>query len=310
MSLNSHEHAELISVDWGTTNLRAYALAKNGTQIDRRVSDQGLLSNPHDYAQCLKALIDGWLDPQRPINIVLSGMVGSPSGWRDVPHLPSPASLQQLTASTLKVAQIENSAVWIVPGVKGNGASGLPDIMRGEEVQFFGARSLRADQQLQVPEVWCFPGTHNKWIQEAEVIEHFSTAMVGELFELTQQHSLLAQSLESGANSNMAAFTRGLLASGRPGGLLHHLFSVRTLQLTGQQEKQDGLDYLSGLIIGHDISAQLTDSQVCVGIVAALPLARRYQRALEVMGQKSIVIDSRAATIAGALAINALLPTI
>ena len=41
-----------------------------------------------------------------------------------------------------------------------------------------------------LPQRWCFPGTHNKWIEAGPEITHFSTSMVGEFFDLAQGHSL------------------------------------------------------------------------------------------------------------------------
>ena len=136
-----------------------------------------------------------------------------------------------------------------------------------------------------------------------------STSMVGEFFELIQQHSLLAQSLEQSVSENHPAFIRGIENSRKAGGLLHHLFSVRSLQITGSQEKSDGSEYLSGLIIGHDIGAQLSKSGQHVGIVSSPSLAHKYQVALELLGHSSVIIGSQAATISGAFTINAHLLT-
>ena len=236
---------------------------------------------------------------------MLSGMVGSPAGWQEVPYIPTPASSAELAAEAKLMTQINDCPVWILPGVKGTGISGMPDVLRGEETQFFGAQRLSAHQYSRQPDIWCFPGTHNKWILGGESIDHFSTSMVGEFFELIRQHSLLAQSLEQRDTENQPAFLRGIETARKAGGLLHHLFSVRALQLTGTQEKSDGLEYLSGMIIGHDIGAQLSQSGQHVGIVASPSLAHKYQVALEALGHSSIVIESQAATISGALAINA-----
>ena len=128
--------------------------------------------------------------------------------------------------------------------------------------------------------------------------------MVGEIFELIRQHSLLAQSLEQNVSANQPGFLRGLKTARKAGGLLHHLFSVRALHLAGAQEKSDGLEYLSGIIIGHDIGAQLRKPNQHVGIVASSSLAHKYQVALEALGHSSVIIESQAATISGALAIN------
>ena len=296
---------KMICVDWGTTNLRAYAVANDGMVTEHVENNQGLRSNPNSYSDCLKAVVHGWIDDARPVNILLSGMVGSPAGWQEVPYIPTPASSAELAAKAKLMTQINGCPVWILPGVKGTGISGMPDVLRGEETQFFGAQRLSAHQYSRQPDIWCFPGTHNKWILGGESIDHFSTSMVGEFFELIRQHSLLAQSLEQRDTENQPAFLRGIETARRAGGLLHHLFSVRALQLTGTQEKSDGLEYLSGMIIGHDIGAQLSQSGQHVGIVASPSLAHKYQVALEALGHSSIVIESQAATISGALAINA-----
>ena len=299
----------LICVDWGATNLRAYAVGNDGTVTERVENNQGLRSNVQNYPEYLKALIHGWIDDSRPVNVLLSGMVGSQTGWQDVPHIPAPASSSALAAKAKLMTQINNCPIWIIPGVKGVGISGLPDVLRGEETQFFGAQRLCAQQHTQQPDIWCFPGTHNKWIYSGKNIDHFSTSMVGEFFELIQQHSLLAQSLEKSVSENHPAFIRGIENSRKAGGLLHHLFSVRSLQITGSQEKSDSSEYLSGLIIGHDIGAQLSKSGQHVGIVSSQSLAHKYQVALEWLGHSSVIIGSQAATISGAFTINAHLLT-
>ena len=304
MSTGLSKRAKLICVDWGTTNLRAYAIGEDGSVIDEAQSNAGLRSNRGNYSDCLTTMIGSWLKQDSPINILLSGMIGAPTGWQEVPHVAAPVALPQLAAKAIPVTQLHGHTVWIVPGVKGTGISGLPDVMRGEEIQFFGAQRLCVDRHAGQPDIWCFPGTHNKWIASGENIDHFSTSMVGEIFELLRQHSLLAQSLEQNVSANQPGFLRGLETGRKAGGLLHHLFSVRTLDLTGAQEKSDGLEYLSGIIIGHDIGAQLRKPSHYVGVVASSPLARKYQIALEALGHSSIIIESQAATINGALAIN------
>jgi 2-dehydro-3-deoxygalactonokinase len=307
---------KLISVDWGTSNLRAYLIGREGQVTEQVSSNQGLLSQPENFEQCLLSLIGHWLEPDAPLNIILSGMVGSPSGWQEVPHLPAPATVQDLANGAARIAQPQKSSIWIVPGVFGQGAAGIHDIMRGEEVQFFGAELLRRTQSLPRPVYWCFPGTHNKWITAGTTIEQSSTSMVGEFFELARRHSLLAQSMENDSASTVDAqaktdaFSRGLANAQLPGGLLHHLFSVRTLQLTNHHDKAIGADYLSGIVIGHDVLAQLGHSPTQVGIVAAPGLAARYTQALEALGHSCFTIDAQDATVAGAGLIENCLPRV
>jgi 2-dehydro-3-deoxygalactonokinase len=298
--------AQLITVDWGTSNLRASLIDAQGTIVDQINSDQGLLSNPTDFGACLSGVIQPWLERSPRTRTILSGMVGSPNGWIEVPHIPCPASPRALAAGAHAIDGFGYGGAWIVPGVSGQGAAGLHDVMRGEEVQFFGAGQLLAAQGLPQPQRWCFPGTHNKWIDAGAEITRFSTSMVGEFFDLAQRHSLLTQSITpEGPTENLqkreADFLRGVATSQTTGGLLHHLFSVRSLQLKGTHSKAQGAAYLSGILIGHDICSQAPDRNASIGIVASPMLADRYQLALTKLGYDCATIDAQLATAQGAL---------
>lgn len=306
--------AKLISVDWGTSNLRAYLVAANGRVIEKVENDQGIRHSKRDFGNALGALIEPWLADQPALNIILSGMIGSPSGWVEVPHLACPATLADLAAGAAAVTHIGNNKAYIIPGLSVTDAAGTPDIMRGEELQYFGAEHLRKAQKLPRPSLWCFPGTHNKWVRAGTSIESFTTSMVGEIFELTREHSLLAGSLTETATAptttqgqtptRSAAFAKGLAMANQSGGLLHHLFSVRTLQLSGEHQLSEGEDYLSGILIGHDILAQLDGSPTHVGIVATPQLAAKYAQALNLMGHSCFCIDAEQATTGGALLVD------
>ena len=52
--------------------------------------------------------------------------------------------------------------------------------------------------------------------------------MTGEVYAVLKSHSILGRMMEEGSNTNADAFRRGVERSGEPGGLLQHLFGVRT----------------------------------------------------------------------------------
>ena len=181
--------------------------------------------------------------------------------------------------------------------------------MRGEEVQFFGVQQLLPRSKHKPPQLLCFPGTHNKWIDaSSSTLNNFSTTMSGELFGLLSQKSILASSIDADAPWNDDAFTQGLDHAKQPGGLLHHLFGVRALNLNGQHSQELGLSYLSGLIIGHELQDLGALAGCSIAIVGASELAHRYQLALTHFGYDAFCIDGEAATILGALAIAEKLP--
>ena len=307
--MSSKPNAVNIVVDWGTSNFRAYLVAENGNCLRRVETAEGLNNVQQPFSEVLLKHIDPWLQQHGALVTVLCGMVGSPGGWHLVPHLPAPASLMQLTEHCHRLTDFTHCPAWIVPGVFGIGYAGSHDVMRGEEVQFFGVQQLLPRSKHKPPQLLCFPGTHNKWIDASSgTLNNFSTTMSGELFGLLSQKSILASSIDADAPWNDDAFTQGLDHAKQPGGLLHHLFGVRALNLNGQHSQEVGLSYLSGLIIGHELQHLDAGAGCSIAIVGASELAQRYQFALAHFGYDAFCIDGEAATILGALAIAEQLP--
>jgi 2-dehydro-3-deoxygalactonokinase len=128
--------------------------------------------------------------------------------------------------------------------------------MRGEETQIFGVLLTdTADKTL------ILPGTHSKWVRvENREIAWFSTFITGELFDVLNAHSLLGQGMnEEGSGApDASAFVDGLerafAARSEGGGMFSQLFSVRTRRLIDGLNGAASKEYLSGLLIGSEIS--------------------------------------------------------
>src|SRR5205085_658543 len=97
----------------------------------------------------------------------------------------------------------------------------------------------------------------------------------------------------------------GLERATDPGGLLHHLFSVRTEGLFGRIPSGNLASYLSGVLIGHEINglAPTADHNGKVIVSAASPLAEIYGTALSQFGYHAEIVAAEEALIAGLLAI-------
>ncbi|MFQ3347515.1 MAG: 2-dehydro-3-deoxygalactonokinase [Candidatus Azotimanducaceae bacterium] len=305
----------LIIVDWGTTNFRAYLVSRAaheyGTCQAKVATSDGLQSVLGNYPEVLASHIGHWLKSAEPIPILLSGMVGSPNGWIEVPHIACPGNIQKLAQNAHRVRDFNKGNTWIIAGLSGHSISGHFDVMRGEEVQYFGAASIIKEQNLPTPEIICFPGTHNKWIDASAnaegQLEQFSTSMTGEVFSLLAKHSLLSNSISEHSSWQHKAFLEGLDNSASAGGIMHQLFTVRSLQLSGAHTNDAGEAYLSGLLIGSEIRSMLNTPNQSkdknVAIVGANDLTMRYKSALEHLGHSAFTIDAEEATIAGALKI-------
>lgn len=268
--------AALICVDWGSSNLRAYLIDTQGAVLDRLQSDKGVLNfSSGQYGPELRQLLQPWLSV-KSIPVILAGMVGSMQGWQDAGYIPCPSRLDDLAANLCQVSNDEQLQAFIVPGVKGLSNFGLVDVMRGEEVQIFGALSAHKmqaqsgahDHELTEAstQLVCLPGTHSKWaqvdvshdpsLQGAPSIRQFSTYMTGELFALLNEHSILGKMYqhETSADAfNGAAFDAGVRTAQAPGSLLHKLFSARSKVLNQEIEPAGVHSYLSGMLIATEV---------------------------------------------------------
>ena len=88
-----------IAVDWGTTNRRAYRI-ENGRAAQTERDGRGILALQRDdfahEAAGLRARLGD-------LPLLCVGMVGSRSGWREVPYVATPAGLTQLALGTVWV---------------------------------------------------------------------------------------------------------------------------------------------------------------------------------------------------------------
>lgn len=280
----------MIGIDWGSSGFRAYRMAADGTVLERRVAASGIVSlTPTDYAAVLQQQIGDWLQADPAANVLLSGMVGSRQGWREVPYAECPASLADLSGKLCPVELGGGRLAHIVPGLSCRNKDGIPDVMRGEETQIFGL-DLAGDVTI------CLPGTHSKHVQvRGGRITGFATAMTGEVFALLSSHGLIAAMLqaENGPDLDTAAFEAGLALSGQPGGLLHHLFSVRTRRLFNELSAAAATHYLSGILIGHELRATAWAGKVV--IVGTGVLTMRYRKAFAFLGMDADVAPEDAA---------------
>ncbi|WP_250502626.1 2-dehydro-3-deoxygalactonokinase [Caballeronia sp. AZ7_KS35] len=245
----------LIALDWGTTSLRAYLLGADGLALDTRASSAGIMNLPAGgFDQAFEETCGAWLDAHAHLPVIAAGMVGSAQGWVEAPYVETPANADALVAGIVDVKTARGVVLHVVPGVLERGV--LPNVMRGEETQIFGALASEPALGNAGGALIGLPGTHAKWAFVAdERIERFYTFMTGETFSALRDHTILGRTMHPTATHDEQAFLRGVDTArdaGHPG-MLATIFSTRTLGLTGQLSAEQQSDYLSGLLIGHEL---------------------------------------------------------
>jgi 2-dehydro-3-deoxygalactonokinase len=280
----------MLAVDWGTTGFRAYRLGGEGRILESRSAAAGILSvKDGAFAAVLEQHAGDWIAAgETPI--VMSGMIGSRQGWIEVPYAACPAGLEEVAAGTRKVAW-KNREAWIAPGLSCRDGAGVPDVMRGEEMQILGALDQLGPGRHSV----CLPGTHSKWVEVADGrIVGLATHMTGEAFAVMKAHSILGRMMKEGP-ADAAAFDDGVRRSGEAGGVLHHLFGVRARTLFGELSDAASASYLSGLLIGHEIRAAGNHADR-VHLLGTAQLGEVYRQALGALGIETRMLDPDAVT--------------
>jgi 2-dehydro-3-deoxygalactonokinase len=293
----------LIALDWGTTALRAYRFDGSGQAIEARHRDAGVMritgGDPAaGFARAFDEACGDWLSASPRCAVLACGMVGSAQGWREAPYLDVPVSLEALAGALTEVAAPHDAVLHIIPGLLDRQGP-LPDVLRGEETQVAGA--IDRAEAASGAETWFgLPGTHAKWIRVRDRrIIGFRTFMTGEVFDALCVHTILGRTMRRPAVPDDRAFDRGVAVAGSAearAGVLSNAFSARTLGLVGELPGESQADYLSGLLIGHEIAAlaQLGPSPASIVLIGRDDLCARYHRALAALGYTAAAIAAGA----------------
>src|SRR5438105_4614874 len=160
--------AAFIAGDWGTSRLRLYLCDAGGNVLTR---SEGEGASVPDCAGRFAAAVAAWDKVHGVLPAVLSGMVGSTIGWREVPYLECPAKPAAIAGAALRLDQ-DGRAIAILPGLSCKGRTGAPDVMRGEETPIQGALRLHS-HLAKGSHIFCLPGTHTKWaaVNDGAVIQ-------------------------------------------------------------------------------------------------------------------------------------------
>ncbi|RJE79083.1 2-dehydro-3-deoxygalactonokinase [Paracoccus sp. JM45] len=277
-----------IAADWGTTNLRLWAMSGRDV-IERRSSDQGMgVLGPDEFAAVLEQATTGW--PAVPV--IASGMVGSRQGWIEAPYaaVPCPATPQMVAVPD----DPGGRPVRIICGIRQDNPA---DVMRGEETQIAGLLSLSPD----FDGIVCLPGTHTKWVRvSAKEICNFKSLMTGELFALIAGQSVLRHSL-SGQECDQDAFLGAVSdAMARPERGYGGLFQLRAEALLTGLDPAVARGRLSGTLIGWEMAAAKPWWLGCeVTIIGAPALSSLYEQALKAQGVPAALMSVEDATLAG-----------
>ena len=243
-----------------------------------------------------------WLDAQPDVPVIACGMVGSAQGWREAAYRDTPANVASLGTSLHTLRSLRGVDVHIVPGVIQR--SPLPNVMRGEETQVLGVLQNLASEAARSadrPAGQPFEmGGSRRWLHHA--FRYFHDGRNLRRAQRTQ-HSRTHPTMWWAFDGD--AFDRGVkvaLSADGEIGPLSTLFSARSLGLTGELRAGAQPDYLSGLLIGHELSALASVQRrrrnsvhlPSIILIGNTQLCARYSRALDACGFARVTLAEQA----------------
>lgn len=284
--------ADWIAVDWGTSNLRAWAMSSAGAVLAEARAESGMAAlAPDEFEPALLAVAGGWIDG--PIDVICCGMVGARQGWAEAGYLPVPG--RPVGGHAVRAQVIDpRLRVHILPGMS---QADPADVMRGEETQIAGYMAAHPGWDG----IICLPGTHSKWVEvSAGEVVSFRTFMTGELFALLAEKSVLRHSVAAAGGDNTAFLGAVDETLSRPERLAAALFSIRAAGLLHDVPASVARSRLSGLLIGAELAAARPYwLGRAIAIIGASTLAESYRSALAAQGAGAKLADAGEMTLAG-----------
>jgi 2-dehydro-3-deoxygalactonokinase len=214
--------------------------------------------------------------------VLIAGIATSRTGWVESSFAPAPAVSADIAANATWLDLKGTAGLAFLPGV--SVSTGLPDVMRSEEIRIFGA-GIKGDATV------ILPGHHTKWVRiENGRIAAFWTFLTGEMTHLLLRDSIISGLIPTDPLHDEAGFAMGIetaLDVGSDGGLLRRLFSARSLVLFDKLAPTQIASYLYGLALtteAREAFDGLAKRTAEIVILDTGERARRYATVLNALG--------------------------
>ncbi|MBO0958774.1 2-dehydro-3-deoxygalactonokinase [Neobacillus sp. MM2021_6] len=271
-------NVKVILIDSGTTNSRLRLYDKTTSRVlDTEkirvgVRDTAISGSNHNLKIELKQglerlLAKHQLTPSDIAYIAASGMITSNLGLYEVPHIPSPAGLEEF-AKCSKVTRLEeflDIPCVFIPGMKNRidptdtkdlvACINEFDVMRGEEVESFG---LLKQFDVTGKGMIVLPGSHTKFVavDERRDLLYCLSTLGGETLSALQKETILSNSLGSGL---IKSVDQRMLECGfeaaKQHGVTRSFYHIRLLDLFTDLDANQRANYYAGSVIYSDLQA-------------------------------------------------------
>jgi len=298
-----------LSCDWGTSSFRLRIVNLDDASIHGEyVNEAGIQSAYQSFieneesesreifyfrilkneiksmGESLNVNLDGIL-------VVCSGMASSSIGIKELPYANLPLDT---LGTSMKLEYFHSTDDFNHPLLLLSGVQSTDNVMRGEETQLIGV--VRQLKDFNGNGIFILPGTHSKhiWVNNNQMTG-FKTYMTGEIFHLMAYKSILSKSVKFDPSENeksKAVFTEGIKV-GAKNALLSVLFNTRTNELFGRYSKEENFHYLSGLLIGNELTNLVQEKEANIYLCSEGKLHPNYVIGMETLGLKPKILPTQ-----------------
>ena len=254
----------ILYFDSGTSNTRAYLLDREFRICDsakRAVGskDSAIAGTNRVLIEGMKALYDQVLAANSLTDgdveaIYASGMVTSPYGLKEVPHLVLPMTVRDFADSLYPFHEDTcfHRDIFLVPGLKTlSDDFSFVNNLRGEEIEIIGAlEELKAERDVENV-VMLMPGSHTHGIYiQGDQITGIISNFTGELFYALKQDTILSPVLTSDSLELDEAMVRKGIENLERFGFNRALYICHAMRIFEQGTPQQRLSYGESVIMG------------------------------------------------------------
>ena len=250
--------------DSGTTNSRGYLIGEDGTLVDSMHTAIG--SRDSAIAESNSVLIDGLYrlytqllahnekTDAQILEIYASGMVTSPYGLCEIPHLCLPISVADFSKRLHPYFEAERfqRVMHLIPGLRTQDEDiSLVNNLRGEEIEAIGIITQTHQQFANKPVGVVLPGSHtHTLLVRGTVIEDTLANFTGELYSSLSQDTILAPIL----NQSVDVYDPEMVCLGvknlRKYGFTRALYICHSMRLFERETPIRRVSYAEGVILG------------------------------------------------------------
>lgn len=295
---------KFLSCDWGTSSFRLRIVNLNDGSIEgEHVNTSGIQATYHKFLEAgnevdrvkfyfdqlkkeIKQMGENLHVNLEGMLIVCSGMASSSIGFKELPYADLPIDVKgnSVGLDYFPISNDFDHSLLLVSGLRSS-----DNVMRGEETQLIGV--VRQLENFSGEGIFIFPGTHSKHIRvEDYKVSDFKTYMTGEVFQLMAYQSILSKSVKTDSNESYKEVFKVGVEEGASNALLSVFFKTRTNELFGRYTKEENFHYLSGLLIGNELSNLVEEKDSSIYLCSEGKLHSNYAIGMETLGIKAEVL--------------------